>query len=436
MAKVKLTSNWTPDNDSSISAGVQICSTFPTELPDLLSEEPDKSYVLVQKQKSTGKCSLNLLTAAASVAVSAVVVVSESKLVEVFVGKHGEYLTSFSGKVLQTLEDSIICKTEITLPKPQSQIQLVLKNTFDEESIMLYGIFAKTQIISPELSEGAGRFSSKHLDPLLSERSLTLSQNAAALKKMLGQYNDNIDSNAMKQLSNLMPMMGLGLMQYKAAASNTNIQNDANLSCNENSNVNNKSDALNPLHLTSIENTKGHSEEIVQVAEDKVLFSLDAFKNSLNLDLDTSKEKTAAFEKMINQLHARESSLVDECLHKGASNFEQFLSNKLHNTVEDSPSSKTTSSDQCEVLSPFSPIEKSDVSSPCSSYLSKNDATTLSLNHASSLDTPCNCHEIQKLIDNRLDQFETRIVSMIDEKFAGLTSQILSKLEGLQVSKS
>ncbi|KAF2357678.1 Protein of unknown function DUF4506 [Trinorchestia longiramus] len=222
-----LSSNWTASDGFSLKDGFEVCSEVPTLLPDLLLE--NKSFVLVpEEEHSDLPCSLTLSSELCGSpknvlepvqVITSITLVSEAKLVEVFVGDYEEYFKSFSGQVIQSFPDSIVCRTDIDLLKPKKKVKLLLKSLFDTASVMVYGVFVRVEEIGSQISDCSNfsRFSSSHLNSLLADRSLNLSENALALKKLVEQYNDNVDNSSAASFGNLMPLIGMTMARARTS---------------------------------------------------------------------------------------------------------------------------------------------------------------------------------------------------------------------------
>ncbi|XP_018015613.1 uncharacterized protein LOC108672459 [Hyalella azteca] len=212
---MKLSSSWQTADGFIIDNGFQVCTDVPAALPDLLLEE--KSFVLMPDDKTASPCSL-VLQCGDAAAVSSVTLVSESRLVEVFIGDYGEYYTSIKSSIMEKFHDSIICRTDIKLEKPCTKVKLLLKNNYDDTSVMIYGVFAQVQEVSSGNAHqnSAGRFSSRQLSSLVAERNLHLSDKALSLKKLVELYNDNLENNSATSLSSFIPLMGMGLSLGRA----------------------------------------------------------------------------------------------------------------------------------------------------------------------------------------------------------------------------
>lgn len=243
---MELSSNWTSeDNDI-----IRLVHLYNDNLPEALSEllDDDWCFVLSKPKHIKETCYIKLKSLPTSFQkdsscssnpidqfkrfrdshvsecpkIVSITVISESKLIEVFVGNHEEYLGSFSSTVVEELSDSIMCRTVIDLGKPQSDIKLVFKNIFEDSSMLVYGVSAlKAAKGSTEDSSRpalVSRFSSTHLDSVLSDHGVTtLSKEAAAFKKVLQQYNDRSMAGGAvgapppsMPLAGLLPLLGAG----------------------------------------------------------------------------------------------------------------------------------------------------------------------------------------------------------------------------------
>ena len=215
---MELSSNWNAEDSFDYShVAVPYQDAIPVSLSELLSMET--CFILNKKSGESSNCSLRLSCDSFNCidgsfsssnnykSIESVCIVSESKLIEVFGGEHDAYIGSFPGTVMESFSDSQLCKTDIDLKTPQTTVKFILKKTFEESSVMIYGIHVKT-LLNNCMDLSKSKYSSNKLDSLLSSHDVKLTKEAEMFKHVLQNYNDNNSNNgALDSISKFMPLL-------------------------------------------------------------------------------------------------------------------------------------------------------------------------------------------------------------------------------------
>jgi len=205
-----LSSNWDVDDNLDIANLLQeYTSKLSDELAELLEEE--KCFIL-NKNNQQNICCIQIMCpdllnlsdknqptdsySSRGKYVDTITILSEAKHIEVFVGKYEEYFGTFTSNVVDQFGDASLCRTDISIAKPYSSIKLSLKNTFEDSSIMIFGLFAKVKYIDAKNQLNATRFTSNHLDNIFVDHPVKLSKNAEFFKQALQNYNDTAKDSA------------------------------------------------------------------------------------------------------------------------------------------------------------------------------------------------------------------------------------------------
>lgn len=208
---MELTSNWSSGEAFDFTHSTELYTdSIPEALSDLLNEE--KCFILNQCPGNKNICTLTLTCKnepssvnskhSGRTKVDALCVVSESKLVEVFIGEYEEYFGCFAGTVVENFADSLLCRTDIDLKSPQSIVKLLFKKAYEESSLMIYGIFAKISLVC----DYSSKFSSNPLNESLANHGVKLSKEAEIFKHVLEQYNDSSKASN-SSISGFMPLL-------------------------------------------------------------------------------------------------------------------------------------------------------------------------------------------------------------------------------------
>ena len=221
-----LSSNWNVEESVDISNLVQeYTGKLSDELAELLQEE--KCFILNQSFASNNCClqiSCSHPVALGNIGeatnnvykyIDSLTLLSEARIVEVFVGKYEEYFGTFSSSVVNQFGDASLCRTEISFNKPCSSVRLSLKNTFEASSVMIFGVFARVRYMNPKNMLNSSRFSSGHLNDVLNDHPVKLSKNAEFFKQALQNYNDTSKDSAQ---GNSLPLSVLPFLNSMAKA--------------------------------------------------------------------------------------------------------------------------------------------------------------------------------------------------------------------------
>ncbi|XP_071546367.1 uncharacterized protein [Panulirus ornatus] len=230
---MEATSNWSTENNVRIHESIQESTTFPSgSLVELLDE--DKCISLIQPiSNKSEECYIRLgskLPGQTCVwpkqqgmkrnkLVSGIMLLSEARIVEVYVGLHDEYCKTVHGKLMGSFDDSRIFKCEVHLDCPKEMVMLKLKATCHVESLWVYG-FHVTTSMEPAIQSG-GRFSSDHLSLVLKDKDVLMSDPALKFCQMLEDFNNSNDSDGPFHGNSPMALMSMMFSTMKSTPKST-----------------------------------------------------------------------------------------------------------------------------------------------------------------------------------------------------------------------
>nr|CAD7435209.1 unnamed protein product [Timema monikensis] len=196
-------------------------------------------------------------------------------------GKFGEYLNTTSAEFIDEFNDMAVYMADIPIAQPSSECSLKFARLKNIDKMWLYGIHLSIQkVMPPAQTEACVNF--QHVNRLLKESTLQLTEKAEKCKRFLQLYSSNTDpsKNASKRLD---PQMLLKMFESQYLDQYTHLEDKAKC-------VTKSLAEMLPVFTRGLKEKSQHCiEDKTQLKEELKINSCDT---SLPINLKTTEQNT------------------------------------------------------------------------------------------------------------------------------------------------